>query len=164
MPVDGRMERYGAVTGSSVYSPLPLPIQLESMDVFQLTRALVDIESITGNEKAVTDWLFDFLRPLAEAHGGSIERLEVEPNRENLLVCWGSPMVTLSTHLDTVPPFFPSSEDEEYIHGRGACDVKGIIACMIHATMRLLADGRRGFALLFVVGEERNSAGASFMP
>src|SRR5258708_966792 len=72
-------------------------------------------------------------------------------------------MVTLSTPLDTVPPFFPSSEDEEYIHGRGACDVKGIIACMIHATMRLLADGRRGFALLFVVGEERNSAGAYFM-
>jgi acetylornithine deacetylase len=71
--------------------------------------------------------------------------------------------VTLSTHLDTVPPFFASREDDEFIWGRGACDVKGIIASMICAAKILLAEGRRGFALLFVVGEERNSAGAYYM-
>ena len=133
------------------------------MDVFALTRTLVDIESITGNEKAVGDWLFDYLEPLAAEYGGTLERIEVEPNRFNLLAIWGDPVVTMSTHLDTVPPFFASREDEEFIWGRGACDVKGIIACMIHAAKALLAEGRRGFALLFVVGEERNSAGAYFM-
>ncbi|MBI2686582.1 MAG: M20/M25/M40 family metallo-hydrolase [Acidobacteria bacterium] len=133
------------------------------MDVFALTRTLIDIESITGNEKAVGDWVFDHLRPLAEEYAGTIERIEVEPDRNNVLARWGEPVVTLSTHLDTVPPFFASREDDEFIWGRGACDVKGIIACMIHAVRELLAEGRRGFALLFVVGEERNSAGAYHM-
>lgn len=133
------------------------------MDVFALTKALIDIESITGNEKAVGDWLYDYLQPLVTEYGGTLEKIEVEPNRNNILAMWGSPVVTLSTHLDTVPPFFPSREDEEFLWGRGACDVKGIISCMIHAAEALLAEGQRGIALLFVVGEERNSAGAYFM-
>jgi acetylornithine deacetylase len=77
-----------------------------------------------------------------------------------VLATFGDPVVTLSTHLDTVPPFFPSREDDEFIWGRGACDVKGIIACMVLAAERVLAAGIRGVALLFVVGEERNSVGA----
>ena len=105
-------------------------------------------------------WLLDFLRPLAQRYAGAIEALEVEPHRFNVFVHWGEPVVTLSTHLDTVPPFFPSREDAEFIWGRGACDVKGIIAAMIKAAESLLADGHRNFGLLFVVGEERNSAGA----
>ena len=133
------------------------------MDVFSLTRSLIDIESITGNELAVGDWLFAYLQPLVDEYGGTLEKIEVEPGRNNLLATWGEPVVTLSTHLDTVPPFFGSREDDEFIWGRGACDVKGIIACMIHAVKELLAEGRRGVALLFVVGEERNSAGAYFM-
>jgi acetylornithine deacetylase len=133
------------------------------MDLFALTKTLIDIESITGNEKAVGDWVYDYLQPLVAAHNGTLEKIEVEPDRNNVLAIFGEPVVTLSTHLDTVPPFFPSREDDEFIWGRGACDVKGIIACMIHAAQQLLAEGRRGFALLFVVGEERNSAGAYFM-
>jgi len=133
------------------------------MDVFALTRTLIDIESITGNEQAVGDWVFEYLRPMADEFGGTVEKIEVEPGRNNVLAMWGDPVVTLSTHLDTVPPFFPSREDEEFVWGRGACDVKGIIACMMLAAKELLAEGRRGFALLFVVGEERNSAGAYFM-
>jgi acetylornithine deacetylase len=70
-----------------------------------------------------------------------------------------TPDVVLSTHMDTVPPFFKSSEDDEYIYGRGACDAKGIIAAQILAAERLRKDGVRA-ALLFVVGEERDSAGA----
>jgi acetylornithine deacetylase len=130
------------------------------MNVFELTRALIDIESITGNEKAHGNFLFDYLIPLVEKHNGHIERMEVEPERFNVFACWGEPVVTMSTHLDTVPPFIVSSEDDEFVWGRGACDVKGIIASMIHAAQGLLASGRRNFGLLFVVGEERNSAGA----
>jgi acetylornithine deacetylase len=130
------------------------------MDLFQLTRALVDIESITNNEKHVGDFLFAELSALASTYAGRVERIAAAPDRDNILVCWGDPVVTLSTHMDTVPPFFVSREDDEFIWGRGSCDAKGIIAAMIAAAERLLAAGTRGIALLFLVGEERNSAGA----
>ena len=130
------------------------------MNAFELTRALVDIESVTPNEEAVGNYLFDYLSGIAAPSQGKVERMDVEPNRFNVLAYWGDPVVTLSTHIDTVPPFFPSHEDEQFIWGRGACDTKGIIASMIHAAHDLAAEGARGLALLFVVGEERNSAGA----
>ncbi len=130
------------------------------MNVFELTRALVDIDSVTPNEEQAGLFLFDALSKLAARTGGRVERMEVEPRRFNVLATWDQPVVTLSTHMDTVPPFFPSRDDGEWIWGRGACDTKGIIACMIQAAEDLLAEGRRGIALLFVVGEERNSAGA----
>ena len=131
------------------------------MDVFELTRALVNVESITLNEEAVGLALCEFLAPLVSAYGGKLERLEVEPRRFNVFAHWGHRLtVTLSTHLDTVPPFFASREDETHIWGRGACDTKGIIAAMIKAAEALLAAGHSNFGLLFVVGEERNSAGA----
>jgi acetylornithine deacetylase len=130
------------------------------MNVFELTRALVDIESITENEEQIGDVLFAHLSELAAQHGGHAELIPVEARRNNVLAWWGSPAVTLSTHMDTVPPFFPSHEDDEHIWGRGACDTKGIIASMIFAVRDLLAAGRTNLALLFVVGEERNSAGA----
>lgn len=130
------------------------------MDVFSLTRALVDIESITGSEERIGDYVAGLLEPLFSRFGGRVEKMEVEPRRNNVLACIGEPRVTLSTHLDTVPPFIPSSEDGEFIWGRGACDVKGIIAAMICAAEKLLEEGVRNFALLFVVGEEKNSAGA----
>ena len=131
------------------------------MNVFELTRALVDIESITNNEERVGRYLSEYLAPLAERFDGIIERIEVEPRRFNIFAQWGERLiVTLSTHIDTVPPFIASREDEEYIWVRGACDTKGIIAAMVKAVEALLEAGERGFGLLFVVGEERNSAGA----
>jgi acetylornithine deacetylase len=131
------------------------------MNVFELTRALVDIESITNNEERVGNYLYEYLAPLAAMYDGHVERIEVEPRRFNVFAQWGDPLVvTLSTHIDTVPPFFTSREDDEFIWGRGACDTKGIIASMIKAVEAMLDAGDRGFGLLFVVGEERNSAGA----
>lgn len=130
------------------------------MNVFELTRALVDIESITGNEMNVGAYLYDYLSKFAAATDGRVERIDVEAGRFNVLAWWGSPAVTLSTHIDTVPPFFPSREDSQDIHGRGSCDAKGIAAAMICAAENLRAHGIGNFALLFVVGEERNSVGA----
>ena len=87
--------------------------------------------------------------------------MEVEPRRFNLFAQFGERLdVTLSTHLDTVPPFVASREDETHIWGRGSCDAKGIIASMIHAAQALLESGQRNFGILLLVGEERNSAGA----
>ena len=130
------------------------------MNVFELTRKLVDIESITNNELQAGNFLHGHLSELAARSDGHVERAEVEENRFNVFACWGNPAVTMSTHMDTVPPFIPSREDADCIWGRGACDAKGIIASMIAATERLLGERVRNFGLLFVVGEERNSAGA----
>jgi acetylornithine deacetylase len=130
------------------------------MNPFELTRALVDIESTTNREQAMADFLFAQLSFLAARSSGRLERIAVEPNRDNVFACWGQPIVTLSTHMDTVPPFFPSLEDADFIWGRGSCDAKGIIAAMIAAVEKLLDSGVTNVGLLFVVGEERNSAGA----
>jgi acetylornithine deacetylase len=131
------------------------------MNVIELTRALVDIESVTDNEGKVAGYLHDYLSKVAAGTGGRVEKMDVEPGRFNVLASWGEPVVTLSTHMDTVPPFFASREDSEFVWGRGACDAKGIIAAMVAAAEKLLAAGVKNFALLFVVGEERNSAGAA---
>jgi acetylornithine deacetylase len=130
------------------------------MNVFELSRALVDIESITENEEQVGHALFTHVSALAQQYGGQAELMPVEPRRNNVFASWGEPHVTLSTHMDTVPPFFPSREDDRHIWGRGACDTKGIIAAMVFAVRDLLVAGHTNIGLLFVVGEERNSAGA----
>ncbi len=132
------------------------------MNVLSLTRTLIDIESITGNELRVGEFVFQQLSELTARFGGAAERIEVAPDRYNVFACFGEPVVTLSTHLDTVPPFFPSREDDTDIWGRGACDVKGIIAAMLCSAASLLEQGVRNFSLLFVVGEEKDSAGAYF--
>ncbi len=135
------------------YAPIP-------MDLIALTRALIDLESVTGTERAIGELLFDHLAALASRTGGKVERMTVDRDRFNLFAAWGRPEVVLSTHMDTVPPFFASSEDAEHIHGRGACDAKGILAAMIKAVEVLLGEGRSGFGLLIVVGEETDSLGA----
>jgi acetylornithine deacetylase len=130
------------------------------VNIFEFTRALVDIESTTNHEKNVGDYLFDHLSALATGHNGRIERIPAAPHRDNIFAAWGEPLVTLSTHMDTVPPFFDSREDADFIWGRGSCDAKGIIAAMVAAAEKLLVAGTRNFGVLFVVGEERDSAGA----
>jgi acetylornithine deacetylase len=131
------------------------------MDLFELTRTLVDIESVTGRERAVGDFLFGLLERLAVRTGGVVERLPVDGERFNLFASWGTPAVVFSTHLDTVPPFVPASEDAAHIWGRGACDTKGAIAAMVHALAALLDGGAAGLGLLLVVGEETDSIGAT---
>jgi acetylornithine deacetylase len=140
-----------------LFSPF---LTVQKMDLFKLTRTLIDIDSVTPNEHQVGTYLLEYLSDLANRHGGEVERLEVAPQRFNVYASWGDPIVTLSTHMDTVPPFVSSREDSEYIWGRGACDAKGIVAAMIAAAVRLLETGIRDFGLLFVVVEERGSAGS----
>jgi acetylornithine deacetylase len=130
------------------------------MDVFELTRALIEIPSITPEEEQVGLYLYDYLSRLCATYNGVPGKIEIEPKRWNVFASFGTPVVTLSTHMDTVPPYVPFREDAEFIWGRGACDTKGIIASMLIAAEKLLVSGTRDFALLFVIGEERNSAGA----
>jgi len=128
------------------------------MDLFALTRRLIDIESITPNEGGVGDFLCDELR----RRGLEARKMPVEGARANVLALWPGhvrPEVFFSTHMDTVPPFIASSEDDERIYGRGACDAKGIIAAEILAAEKLRGAGVF-VGLLFLVGEERDSIGA----
>jgi len=126
------------------------------MNLFELTRALVNIESVTGNERACASMLRDYL---AE-RGFDVQPIPVSPDRWNVLATRGTPEVVLSTHLDTVPPFVPASEDDEFIYGRGACDAKGILASQVTAAEQLLGEGASNIGLLFLVGEETLSDGA----
>jgi acetylornithine deacetylase len=127
------------------------------VDVFKLTRELIDIPSVTGDEFHVGTSLAELLNRL----GYQVELLELTNDRANLIATTGDrPRVVLSTHMDTVPPHIASSEDDEFIHGRGACDAKGIIAAQIAAAERLRASGATEIGLLFTVDEEVTSAGA----
>jgi acetylornithine deacetylase len=126
------------------------------MDLFELTKKLVNIDSVTGNEKASGEFLEAHLRE----SGFEPQRQAVSEGRANLFAACGRPQIVLSTHMDTVPPFIPAQEDDEFIYGRGACDAKGILAAQITAAKRLRDSGVTDFGLLFLVGEETLSDGA----
>ena len=140
------------------------------IDPIALTHELVDIESTTYHEEPAGEFLAGYLSRI----GWTIERQSVaQPNpartpgsgtgqRFNVYASTTeAPAVVLSTHMDTVPPFLgPCREDATHLYGRGVCDAKGIIAAQIAAAERLRADGVP-VGLLFVVGEERDSAGAA---
>src|SRR5271165_5888115 len=128
------------------------------MDAITFTRELIDIESISGNEAAVGNYLYGELCRI----GYQTRRMPVEGDRFNIYATSPeepNPAVVFSTHLDTVPPFIPSSEDATRVYGRGSCDAKGIIAAQIAAAERLREEAIY-VGLLFLVGEERNSLGA----
>ena len=128
-----------------------------SVDVFKLTRELIDIPSVTGEEAEIGSYLAQLLRGLAY----NVEVQQVAQGYANVIATTNSPpRVMLSTHMDTVPPYIASREDDEFIYGRGACDAKGIIAAQIAAAERLRADGVDEIGLLFTVDEEVTSAGA----
>jgi len=95
------------------------------MEVFALTRKLVDLESITGNEARVGACVLQLLRELTSQYGGGAEQIEVAPERFNVLARFGEPVVTLSTHLDTVPPFIPLHEDKTHIWGAALAIPRG---------------------------------------
>jgi len=127
------------------------------MKLFELTRELIDIPSLTGEELEVGGYLAKCLEEL----GYHVERQVVEGDRFNVIATTReSPRLVFSTHMDTVPPFIESSEDEEFIYGRGSCDAKGIIAAQIFAAERLREEGVNDIGMLFTVDEELSSIGA----
>jgi acetylornithine deacetylase len=126
------------------------------MNVFELTRKLISIPSISGDEKQVAEFLAEYL----SAAGFDVQLQEAEDNRPNVYARRGEPAVVLSSHTDTVPPYVEFKEEDDFIYGRGACDTKGIIAAMLKAGEALIEENVTDFGLLFVVGEEAGSIGA----
>lgn len=127
------------------------------MHLFELTKSLMNIPSVSSDEEAVALYLRDHLNSL----GWTVELQPVEGCGSNVIAYLNdTPRVWLSTHMDTVPPFIAPSEDDEKIYGRGSCDAKGIIAAQITAAEELRKQGVDDIGLLFTVDEERSSTGA----
>jgi acetylornithine deacetylase len=138
---------------------------IEPLDPIRLTRQLCEIESTTYHEGPIGDFLSSFL----VLRGWSVEKTPVpqQPESADAGERWNvyagtageTPDLVFSTHMDTVPPYIPFSEDEDFLYGRGVCDAKGILAAQVAAAEVLRTAGFR-IGLLFVSGEERDSAGA----
>jgi acetylornithine deacetylase len=154
-----------------------------AVDPVALARELIDIDSTTGREGEVAAHLAGVLRargysvleqPLDSADGSNQPPLERRRSaaalrakaedpplqRRNVIAAVGEPALVFSTHLDCVPPFFPSRLEGEVLYGRGACDAKGILAAQVAAAERLRKGGEQRVGLVFVAGEERGSEGA----
>lgn len=125
-------------------------------DVVALAAELLAIPSLSGNEKAVVDFVSRWL----VARGWNVTVQAVSKGRGNVWASRAGNGVTFSTHLDTVPPHIAPRTDKKKLYGRGACDAKGIAAAMLTAAERLVASGEDRIDLLFVVGEEAGSDGA----
>src|SRR4051794_10478654 len=123
----------------------------EPMNLFELTRKLINIPSITGEEMEVANFLSSYLKSL----GYEVEVQQIALGSANVLATTTArPLVVFSTHMDTVPPIMLAREADGYIFGRGACDAKGIIAAQIMAAERLRAEGITRIGLLFTSDEE----------
>jgi acetylornithine deacetylase len=129
---------------------------MDPLALVGFARKLIDIDSTTGREQAAGEWLAAEL----QERGYAVTRQPVSDGRFNILAVLDPPSVVLSTHYDCVPPHFASRVDDRALHGRGACDAKGILAAQLAAAERLKSQGERRVGLLFVVGEERGSDGA----
>ena len=125
-------------------------------DVVALAAELLAIQSSTGSESEAVEFVSRWLL----TRGWSVELQEVTKGRANIWATRKGKGVTLSTHLDTVPPYFAPREDDGRLYGRGACDAKGIAAAMLAAADRLMKAGEDRVDLLFLVGEEQGSDGA----
>lgn len=125
-------------------------------DVVALAAELLAIQSSTGSEGAVVDFVARWLI----ARGWNVTTQEVTKGRANVWASRSGRGVTLSTHLDTVPPYIPPRLEGKRLYGRGSCDAKGIAAAMLCAAEQLAASGEERVDLLFVVGEEKGSDGA----
>lgn len=130
---------------------------MDTLETIAFARGLIDIDSTTGREQACGERLASDL----ECRGYRVTRQLVADGRFNVYAALDDPIVVLSTHFDTVPPYFASAEHDNALWGRGACDAKGILAAQLAAAERLRAAGERRVGMLFVVGEERGSDGAA---
>ena len=125
-------------------------------DPISLLVALIEIPSTTGEERPVCEAIAATL----QGAGFAVERQPVSPGRFNVIARVGDPLVTLSTHMDCVPPHLPAKDLGDRIQGRGACDAKGLIAAQIFAALKLRGGGVNNFGVLFMVGEEEGGDGA----
>jgi acetylornithine deacetylase len=122
---------------------------------------LLSIDSTSGKERKVAEWLAERLPGMFPAANRPVLRVdEVGDGTLNLLLTWGKPRIVFCTHVDTVPPYIEPSFDDEVIKGRGSCDAKGQAFAIVEACKRLAEEGSSDFGMLLLAGEETGSWGA----
>ena len=129
---------------------------------FQFFQELLSIDSTSGKERKVAEWLAERLPGMFPAANQPVLRAEeVGDGTLNLLLTWGIPRIVFCSHLDTVPPYiYPSFPEETVIKGRGSCDAKGQVFAIVEACKRLAVEGKTDFGMLLLAGEETGSWGA----
>lgn len=157
-PQDARRGKYrGRLTPAEVvFQPALVLVACCMTDVLTLAAELLAIPSTTREEGPAVDFTARWL----VTRGWNVRLQEVTPGRSNVWATRKGGGVTLSTHLDTVPPYVPPRMEGDRLYGRGSSDAKGIAAAMMIAADRLVQAGEERVDLLFVVGEERGSDGA----
>lgn len=120
----------------------------------ELFKKILSFDSTSGRERELAEWL------AANLQAPSVRTMEVGDGTLNLLLSWGEPKVVFCTHIDTVPPYIPPVFLQDRVNGRGSCDAKGQVYSMYQACTRLAAEGKTGFGLLLLSGEETGSWGA----
>lgn len=143
-------------------------MKTEDLDLF---LEILNVDSSSSRERTLSDFLAERFR----TEKNRIERFPVITENaplgdgtENLLFSWGKPKLFFCTHIDTVPPYIPPTveftpadgKETGVVKGRGSCDAKGQIISMFNACRRLECEGKDGFALLLLSGEESGSFGA----
>ncbi|KAM3580553.1 hypothetical protein VKS41_007214 [Umbelopsis sp. WA50703] len=143
-------------------------ISLQNPELFEFHRNIMAIDSTSGHETSATDYIANHLRSLnytVELQPVHNPALNSSIRRENIYAYLGSNRTTrllINSHVDTVPPYYPPSDDNENVYGRGANDAKGQIAVQLFAIEQLrkankLQEG--DLAILWDVGEEEYADG-----
>ena len=128
---------------------------------FQFFQELLSIDSTSGKERKVAEWLAERLPGMfPAANRPELRAEEVGDGTLNLLLTWGAPRIVFCSHLDTVPPYIEPSFADEVIKGRGSCDAKGQVFAIVEACKRLAEEGKTDFGMLLLAGEETGSWGA----
>jgi len=156
-----------SITESSFTEDIAIQKVLEAgEDLIKLTRAFVDIDSTSGNEnvmcKAMNAWLQQRDYTISETFFDSPYAIgDPDKRRWNIMAYKGPdmPRIFFNTHLDVVPPHFPSRMDDVNLYGRGACDTKSLSASMLIAVEQLRREHNIDAGLLFVVDEETDHSG-----
>ncbi|KIW01416.1 uncharacterized protein PV09_07180 [Verruconis gallopava] len=144
----------------------PPPARFSTDELLSLHRQLITHSSITGNESHIAHWFSSYLSDA----GLQVELLEVANGRYDLFAYPGKAReskILVTSHLDTVPPFWPYElrNNGTEVWGRGSVDAKACVAAQTIAVLDLLARKqiREGdVSLLFVVGEETTGDGMRF--
>jgi acetylornithine deacetylase len=153
-----------ALAAEVIQHPLQAAISAPSKwtpPLLALHKSLIEAPSVSLAERNVSDVLKNYLR----SKGFTVEAQPVEGDRENVFAYLGKSRDTkilVTSHLDTVPPFFPYERRGDEIWGRGSADAKGSVATQVIAVESMIAEGKIAegdVALLYVVGEEFDGKG-----
>lgn len=115
----------------------------------ELLLELVKIQSYSGNEKAIADFIISKLDRF------KVKKQRIAKNRYNIIAKKGGAHIWLVAHMDTVSGWIEPKIIGGKLYGRGAVDNKGNIAAALEVGKRLPA-----INLCFTVGEEQDFAGA----